>query len=293
MKTNEKKARLSRVFAFTLAFAFAAAFAAAAASCGGGKTNAEETAPTTQASSAAEEADKTTPASSAAEEAEPTASSEPSAPASQAEPSKQTESLEELARQLAEAIEQISAMDIALTAAEQPEPQSSAPGADGGGVDGGAGGGVDGGPDGGVDGGVDGGGFTAEGAYAAISAAVEISNKMFELKGDVVEEIIGIPMSDCADAVFYLCEDSMLADEYIIVRAVDEEAARRVEDKLKDRMEYKAYEEDGYSIEKYNTVRKGVVKKTGLVVTLFVSERIDDVVKAYESAIKQYESPNG
>ena len=84
--------------------------------------------------------------------------------------------------------------------------------------------------------------------------------EMIEVKGDMLMDFYGIDPADIADGVFGISVDNMRADEFAVVRAVSEEAAGRLEQKLKDRMQLKLQEATGYS-----PVQASIIKNSGVV----------------------------
>jgi hypothetical protein len=109
---------------------------------------------------------------------------------------------------------------------------------------------------------------------------------MFAAPPDVIPDYYGIFPDDYSDSVFMMSADSLLADEYVIVRAVDDAAAKRVYDRLKKRLQDKAVEAKTYSPEQYAIILDGFLSKDGLWVAMIVSPEINKLGSAYQKSIK-------
>ena len=122
-------------------------------------------------------------------------------------------------------------------------------------------------------------------AYAAISAGVEMP-EMMEIPSAIVLDYFGIQSADYSDAVFYICADSLLADEVVIVNAVDDDAAKRIKEKLDVRLNQKMVSAQGYSPEQYEIIRKCEVRVDGKTIAMLVSPDVENMTKIYEEQLK-------
>jgi hypothetical protein len=123
-----------------------------------------------------------------------------------------------------------------------------------------------------------------EAVYAKITAQITMPEMIF-LPNDVIEDYYGIAPADYSGAVFYVCLDSLLADEIVIVCANDEASADRVRERLENRLAYKADAAENYTPDQFAVIQKGVVRKDGTVVALLVSPEIDRLDKEYSAAL--------
>jgi hypothetical protein len=122
-------------------------------------------------------------------------------------------------------------------------------------------------------------------AYADISGSVAMP-EMMEIPSSIVLDYYGIRSEDYTDAVFYMSADSLLADEVVIVNAVNAEAAKRVKDKLDVRLNQKLMSAQDYSPEQYEIIRKCKVRSDGLTVAMLVSPDVQGMTDAYEKHLK-------
>lgn len=113
----------------------------------------------------------------------------------------------------------------------------------------------------------------------------EILPEMMEFPESMVLDFYGIDPADYTEAVFYQSFDSMLADEVVLVNAVDDAAADRVEEMLNVRLEAKAEEAKGYSPEQFAIIEKCSVIRDGMNVIMIVSPKKDVLVEIFMKGI--------
>lgn len=109
--------------------------------------------------------------------------------------------------------------------------------------------------------------------------------EMMEFPESMVMDFYGIDAADYSDAIFYQSYDSMLADEVVLICAVDDAAAARVEEMLNARLDAKAEEAKGYSPEQFAIIEKCSVVRSGLNVALIVSPEKDTLVEIFQNGI--------
>ena len=126
---------------------------------------------------------------------------------------------------------------------------------------------------------------TAALIYEAVDKAAEMP-AMFAPPDDIIGDYYGIFPKDYTDAAFMMSVDSLLADEAVIILAVDESAAERLLALLKKRLESKADEARGYSPEQFAVIEKCDVTRNGLWVAMFVSPRADLMREAFNGILK-------
>jgi hypothetical protein len=108
---------------------------------------------------------------------------------------------------------------------------------------------------------------------------------MFSVPTDIIPDFYGIFPKDYSDAVFMMSADSLLADEIVIILAVDDAAAKRVNGILENRMRIKADEARTYSPEQYSIIGRGMVTTDGLWVSLIVSPDVTALRTAYRNIL--------
>ena len=113
----------------------------------------------------------------------------------------------------------------------------------------------------------------------------EVLPEMMEFPKSMVLDFYGIEETDYTDAVFYQSFDSMLADEVVLILAVDDAAASRIEEMLNTRLEAKAEEAKGYSPEQFAIIEKCSVQRSGRYVGLIVSPEKDKLVEIFKNRI--------
>lgn len=113
----------------------------------------------------------------------------------------------------------------------------------------------------------------------------EILPEMMEFPESMVLDFYGIDPADYTEAVFYQSFDSMLADEVVLVNAMDDAAADRVEEMLNVRLEAKAEEAKGYSPEQFAIIEKCSVIRDGMNVIMIVSPKKDVLVEIFMKGI--------
>lgn len=93
--------------------------------------------------------------------------------------------------------------------------------------------------------------------------------------------LYGIAQEDCAQQVVAICQESLLADEYWLIEAVDSAAADRIEALARTRLEQKAAELENYLPEQYEVVRQAQLLRQGNCVILLVSPQAEALAKLF------------
>lgn len=115
--------------------------------------------------------------------------------------------------------------------------------------------------------------------------AANVLPEMMEFPENMVLDFYGIEEADYDQAIFYQSYDSMLADEVVLISAVDDAAASRVEEMLNVRLDAKAEEAKGYSPEQFAIIEKCSVVRDGLYVALIVSPEKDTLIDIFNNGI--------
>ncbi len=105
---------------------------------------------------------------------------------------------------------------------------------------------------------------------------------MMELPKDMVADFYGVDPADCADGIYYISFDNMLADEVVLIDAVDEAAAKRIEKALTNRLAAKALEADDYAPDQYAIIKKCDVIRKDLTVAMLVSPEAKTLTELFE-----------
>ena len=87
--------------------------------------------------------------------------------------------------------------------------------------------------------------------------------------------LYGIDPEDCAQQLVAICQNSLLADEYWLIEAVDADAADRIEALARTRLEQKEAELRNYAPEQYEVVRQARLLRQDCCVILLVSPRAE------------------
>ena len=95
-------------------------------------------------------------------------------------------------------------------------------------------------------------------------------------------DFYGIDPAWCAEALFMVSADSLLADEVVLIRAKDEAAAKRILPFLESRMQAKAEEAQNYSPEQYAIIKQGRILSQGVEMALIVSPKVGQLVSLYQ-----------
>jgi len=106
--------------------------------------------------------------------------------------------------------------------------------------------------------------------YTSISGALEMP-EMLELDADLMLDYCGIRQETVKQAKVLICADSLRTDEIWLIQAVDEGAAKTIEELANKRLQKKGEESITYSPEQYAVVQKAELVRHGCYIGLFVS----------------------
>lgn len=126
--------------------------------------------------------------------------------------------------------------------------------------------------------------LSLEAAYARMAQAVTLP-PMLEVDGEMALDFYGIEPGWCVQAVMMLAEDSLIADEILLLEARDQATADAMAALLKNRMDAKAAEAITYSPEQYAIIQRGHLVREGLHLALIVSPDADALLEAYRAAV--------
>lgn len=120
----------------------------------------------------------------------------------------------------------------------------------------------------------------------AILTSFSLNEDMMTLaEGDMLD-LYGIEAADMKQFAAAVNSTGVKCDEFILVEAVDADAAARVKEALDNRYESKLNELDGYLPDEYAVAQKCAVEAKGNFVSLIVSENAADLTKIYHESVK-------
>ena len=99
--------------------------------------------------------------------------------------------------------------------------------------------------------------------------------EMVLVPGDKAEFLMGVAPADCAQELVALCQNSLRADEFWLIEAVDAAAADRIEALARDRLTQKESELRDYAPEQAQVVREAKLLRSGNCVLLLVSPQAE------------------
>lgn len=105
---------------------------------------------------------------------------------------------------------------------------------------------------------------------------------MVEVPEDMVLDFYGIAPEWYSQAVFMVSEDSLLADEVVLISAKDDKSVKEIEAMLTSRLDFKAEEARSYSPQQFDIIKKGWLVAQGLDIALLVSPQADSLLAAWQ-----------
>lgn len=109
--------------------------------------------------------------------------------------------------------------------------------------------------------------------------------EMVDVTDDMLEADTGISADEYTAAVYYIPMDSIVPEEIILIRAVDDAAALDVQKKLESYLDYWIESARVYLTEYMPVLQAGVVRRDGLTVSLIVSQQVSEIVSVYKSLL--------
>ncbi|NLX82859.1 MAG: DUF4358 domain-containing protein [Clostridiales bacterium] len=111
----------------------------------------------------------------------------------------------------------------------------------------------------------------------------QVLPEMLPLDAEEAYNLIGLEYDRLAEYVVMISQNSLLADEVILIRSKDKAAADAVYELLEGRLDAKAKEARNYSPEQYAIIQKGILKREGLNLVLLVSPKVEILSEVYEN----------
>ena len=110
--------------------------------------------------------------------------------------------------------------------------------------------------------------------------------EMWVLDEDLMLNMFGIKVEDCAQVITAIVSTGLAADEVWLIEAKDADALERLKALADSRMAAKADETVEYLPDQYVFVEKGVILTEGLYLALLVSPDVDTLKAGFEAAVK-------
>ena len=114
--------------------------------------------------------------------------------------------------------------------------------------------------------------------WNAISAAEDFP-EMISVPENRLGYMFGIEQKDYTQAMIAVSADSLRADEIWLIEAVDEAAARRMEEFAKIRLAQKEEETRSYAPEQYRIVQEAKLELNGLRLIMIVSPSSEEILE--------------
>ena len=135
--------------------------------------------------------------------------------------------------------------------------------------------------------------LTACGAKEAKSADLAAVLGKFPMSGDMMSlteedmlDFYGISAEDMKQFAAAVNGTGIRCDEYVLIEAVDTDAAGRVKTALDNRYQEKLNQMDGYLPDEYAVIKACSVEQDGNYVTMIVAENAEKLTKLYQESFK-------
>ena len=120
--------------------------------------------------------------------------------------------------------------------------------------------------------------------YAAMSEKVALP-PMLEVDGELVLDFYGFEPGTYTQGILMVAEDSLIADEILLLEARDQASADALKELMQGRLDAKAAEAITYSPEQYAVIKEGHLVRDGLYLALIVSPDADQLLGIYREFI--------
>lgn len=113
-----------------------------------------------------------------------------------------------------------------------------------------------------------------------------LPDTMIALSESDLLDLYGIEGADVKQFAAQVNSDGLACDEIVLVEAVDQQAAKRVQEKLAARYEAKLNENRDYLPEQYEIIKKCSVTTRGNTVAMIVSADAANMIEIYDAAFQ-------
>ncbi len=108
------------------------------------------------------------------------------------------------------------------------------------------------------------------------------------LNAEYLGVFYGVDSADLQEFAAYMVTQDIFSHECVMLRAVDEDAAKRLKALLTDHLEYVRDQSRTYDPQSYAIAKKSQVREDGLYISLFVSDQQDTMLKLYKAHLNKY-----
>ena len=119
--------------------------------------------------------------------------------------------------------------------------------------------------------------------YTTITQNVQMPG-MMQLDSELMLDMFGIRSEHCKQAVVYLCENSLQADEIWMIEAKDAAALETLKGLAQSRIDQKDAESITYSPAQNEVVKKAQIIVTGNYLVMICSPDVETIAAAFRTA---------
>lgn len=112
------------------------------------------------------------------------------------------------------------------------------------------------------------------------------ADNMIELTGDDLLEMFGIQADDVKQYIALISKESLSSDEVLIFEAVDDDAAKRILEKVNSRYQNKLVENKDYLPDEYTKISNCKVEQNGRYISMIISSDAESLTKLYTDSFK-------
>jgi hypothetical protein len=127
--------------------------------------------------------------------------------------------------------------------------------------------------------------FSVQEAMTDLLAAAPIDDPLTLTEGDMLD-FYGIQGEDMSEFAATMCSNGISAQEIVLVKAVSEDSAKTVEEKLQNRLENRKSELKDYLPDQYEIVSNCQVVRDGVYVRLIISPEEEQLVEIYQGYVE-------
>lgn len=116
-----------------------------------------------------------------------------------------------------------------------------------------------------------------------ITSEYDLPDMMSVSTDENLTSFYGIDPEDVESYAIQICSTGIDADEIVLIRAVDTDAAARVEEQLEERYESKLSQMEDYLPEQYDIIKECSVETNGTYVSMIISPDAEAMTELYNS----------
>lgn len=122
--------------------------------------------------------------------------------------------------------------------------------------------------------------FKTQDAMDAMLAQAPIEDSLVLGESDMLD-FYGISPEEMEQFSAVMCADGITAKEIVLVKATSDDNAQKVETSLKNRLQNRANEADGYNPEQFAIIQKCEVKRDGRYIRMIISPEATQLTEIY------------